>query len=303
MINDKISNLAQVTYIRRYAFCEGKEAGLRVIEINNGNIRFILNESKALDILQLWHKGDNIGFISKNGFSAREIPFLKRFEGGLLYTCGLDSVGARESFDLHGTLHNNPARIISNVCNENEIEIIAEIEDTELFGKNLLLRRRIYTKLFSDCVTLEDTLINKGTKNENYCLLYHVNIGYPMLDEGVIIESDTDEVIPRNEYALKNIYNRAVFLPAIPNEQERCYFIKHKKPVVTVKNEKLNKKFILSYSDDTLPCFVQWNSPASGDYALGLEPSTTFLDDKFEYKTIKPKEVIKFLLNITINRL
>jgi hypothetical protein len=139
MMNGKISNLSQVAYIRRYTVTEGKETGLKVCEVCNGTLRFTLNESKALDIMQLWHKGDNIGFVSKNGFSAREIPFLKRFEGGMLYTCGLDSVGGREGFELHGTLHNNPARIISCICNEDEIEIATEIEDTELFGKNLLL--------------------------------------------------------------------------------------------------------------------------------------------------------------------
>lgn len=299
-MNGKISNLSQVAYIRRYTVTEGKETGLKVCEVCNGTLRFTLNESKALDIMQLWHKGDNIGFVSKNGFSAREIPFLKRFEGGMLYTCGLDSVGGREGFELHGTLHNNPARIISCICNEDEIEIETEIEDTELFGKNLLLCRKIRTAPYSDTLTLEDTLINRGTREEDYCLLYHFNLGYPMLDEKVRIESETEQVIPRNEYAAKNLENRTSFLPAIPNEPERCYFIKHKKPVVTVTNDLLGKSFTLSYSDDTLPCFVQWNSPASLDYALGLEPATTLLDDRFEYKKIRQNEKIRFRFELKV---
>ena len=39
------------------------------------------------------------------------------------------------------------------------------------------------------------------------------------------------------------------------------------------KNEKLGKKLTVTYSGDTLPCFVEWNSAVSGDYAVGLEPA------------------------------
>lgn len=94
----------------------GKEDGLKVVEVNNGNVRFLLNESKALDIMQLWHQGDNVSFISKNGFNAENKEFIKRFEGGMLYTCGLDSVGAREGYPIHGSIHTLPAEIISTKC-------------------------------------------------------------------------------------------------------------------------------------------------------------------------------------------
>ena len=90
--NGRINNAAQVFGVRRYTVNGGAENGLRVIECVNGNLRFLLNESKALDIMQIFYKGQNVSFISKNGFSARETEFLNRFEGGALYTCGLDAV-------------------------------------------------------------------------------------------------------------------------------------------------------------------------------------------------------------------
>lgn len=128
-MDGRISNLMQVCSLRRYELIEGKERGLRVIDCDNGRLRFLLNESKALDMMQLYHEGQNISYISKNGFTAREIPFSKRFEGGMLYTVGLDSAGAREGFPLHGTFHNIPAKVIEAVCDENGIRVVAEIED------------------------------------------------------------------------------------------------------------------------------------------------------------------------------
>ena len=103
-MDGRISNLAQVASIRRYTFTEGREKGLDVIDCDNGKIRFLLNVSKACDIMQIYHEGENVSFVSKNGFTAREIPFLNRFEGGMLYTCGLDSVGGRAGYDIHGSL-------------------------------------------------------------------------------------------------------------------------------------------------------------------------------------------------------
>ncbi len=300
-MDGKISNFAQIAYVRRYVMSGGKEDGLRVIEVNNGKLRFLLNESKALDLLQLWHNGTNISFVSKNGFSKREIPFMRRFEGGMMYTCGLDDVGGREGYELHGNFHNNPALVIECRCDESGIKIVSETDDTELFGHNITMRRTITTDILSDELNITDELINRGTKTENYALLYHVNVGYPMLDEGVTITSDATSVTPRNDWSKQQIKNRTTRVLPVDNEQETCYFITNKTPQILVENKKINKTFKLSYSDDTLPYFIQWNGGASQDYALGTEVSTTLLDDKFKYNQIKAGETVTFKLNMKLS--
>ena len=204
-MDGRISNFQQVASLRRYTLTEGREKGLDVLDCDNGKIRFLLNVSKACDIMQLYHEGQNMSFVSKNGFTKREIPFLRRFEGGMLYTCGLDSIGGRDGFELHGTLHNIPAQIIRAECDENGIIVEAIIRDTALFGKNLVLKRKIFTAIGGENVTLEDTLINEGYKTEEYCLLYHINVGYPMLDDGAKIIADVESCTPRTEWAKENV--------------------------------------------------------------------------------------------------
>lgn len=299
-MDGRISNFQQVASIRRYTLSEGREKGLDVLDCDNGKIRFLLNVSKACDIMQLYHEGQNISFISKNGFTKRETPFLRRFEGGMLYTCGLDSVGGRDGFELHGTIHNIPAEIIRAECNENGITVEAIIRDTALFGKNLVLKRKIFTAIGGDSVTLEDTLVNEGYKTEEYCLLYHINVGYPMLDDGVKVIADVESYTPRTAWAKQNEATMYEMNASTPNQEETCYFLNLKKPEITLVNEKNGKKFTVSYSGDTLPCFVEWKSMASGDYALGLEPCTTELDNRFAYKTIEVGEKIKFFVYISI---
>ena len=118
-MNKKINNLAQIASVRRYTITDGRAKGLEVIDCDNGKIRFLLNVTKALDVMQLYHEGTNISFLSKNAYTAREVNFLNRFEGGMVYTCGLDNAGGRDGYELHGRLHNTPAEIVSAKCDEN----------------------------------------------------------------------------------------------------------------------------------------------------------------------------------------
>ena len=80
----------------------------------------------------------------------------------MLYTCGLDSIGGREGFELHGTLHNTPAEIIHASCDENGILVEAIVRDTALFGKNLVLKRKVFAEIGGETVSIEDTLTNAG---------------------------------------------------------------------------------------------------------------------------------------------
>lgn len=302
-MDERISNFAQVASLRRYTFTEGKEKGLDVIDCDNGKIRFLLNVSKACDIMQLYYKGQNMSFVSKNGFMEKDLPFAKRFEGGMLYTCGLDSVGERAGYEEHGSIHNTPAEILRAECSEQGIVVEAVIRDTEICGKNLVLRRKITAPISGDTVSVRDTLANECYRDENYCLLYHVNIGYPMLEEGGKIVSDTASCQPRTPWAQKNIDTAYQITPPTPNMEETCYYLELKSSAVSLVNEKIGKVFTVSYSGDTLPNFLEWKSMASGDYALGLEPCTTKLDDLFDYSVIKAGETIDFFVNLTINEI
>ena len=124
-----------------------------------------------------------------------------------------------------------------------------------------------------------------------------------MLDEGAEIVGDFGDIVPRTKKSQECIKERNIFSQAKDNEEENCYFIENYGDTVSVVNNKIGKRFTLQYSKDTLPCFIQWNSPASQDYALGLEPATSYLDNRFVYRIIKPNEAIHFKINISITQI
>lgn len=302
-MNGKISNLAQVASLRRYTLSEGSAKGMDVIDCDNGKIRFLLSVNNALDIMQLYHEGQNISFLSKNAFVADEKPFLNRFEGGMLYTCGLDNAGNREGYTMHGTLHLTKAEIVRAECTDEEITVEAVIRNSALFGGNLLLRRKYTTKLGSGTLELEDKLTNEAYAEGEYCVLYHTNLGYPMLDAGAKISLATERVYPRGEIAEKNMYRLYDICEPTPCEEEACYYFDLTKPQVSVTNEKLGKKFTLAYSAETLPKFLMWKSFACGDYALGLEPCTSRIGDELVMTKIGAGETKTHCVSFTVEKL
>lgn len=300
-MDERISNFSQVASLRRYVLSEGKERGVEVIDCDNGKLRFLLNVTKSLDIMQIYYEGENVSFVSKNGFSTLDKTFVKRFEGGALYTCGLDGVGSVENVELHGTFHNIPARVSLCSCNEDGIRVEAIIEDSELFGKHLVVKRKITSKVCSNSVQVEDELINLGNRDEQYCLLYHVNLGYPFLDEGVTVNGKICNVEPRTKWAEINQKDYNVMGKAVPNAEETCYFLSLDEPYIEVENAKLKKKVRLDFSS-SFTQFVLWKSTCSNDYAMGIEPSTTKLDSHFKYLGIKRGESKKFSMKFSVIR-
>jgi hypothetical protein len=299
-MDGRISNTCQIVSARRYVMTDGDMAGIEVIDCDNGRIRFLLNVSCALDVMQLYHRGTNVSFVSKNGFGRQNAPFLNRFEGGMIYTCGLDSVGGCEGFELHGSLHKCRAKIDSVVCDDNGIETSATVRHSALFGDNLCLKRKITTKPGSDTLILEDTLTNEGYKEAKYALLYHTNVGYPMLDEGAYILSNATKVAPRSDYAKENIKRSNIMSLPEADKQEECYYLDLPDATVSVVNERIGKQLTVSYSKTSLPYFIEWKSMVSGDYALGLEPTTTLLDDSFAYQTIKSGGSVIFSVALSV---
>ena len=301
-MNGKISNFAQVASLRRYTLTEGRGRGLDVIDCDTGKLRFLLNVSKALDVMQVYHGGQNVSFLSKNAFTAAELPFIRRFEGGMVYTCGLDSAGRREGYELHGSLHNTPAEILRAECGEAGIVVEAVIRDTALFGRNLVFKRRITTPYGSETLYINDTIVNEGYQEGDYCVLYHINLGYPLLDAGAVIEGEITERFPCTELA-KNTVDKALIIEEADYPDETCYYLTVGKPEISLINKQKGKKFTVCYSKDTLPEFLMWKSMVAGDYALGLEPLTTRLGKFFQYKHIPAGESVEFSLSLSVNEI
>lgn len=298
----KIGNLEQWCSIREVQLADGKGKGLNLVEAKDQTISFSAQPDNCLDLYQLTYKGLNISFLSPNGLVAGAGEFGRLFPAGMLYTCGLDSVGVRAGYPLHGHVHSLKAKLTEKKADEYGIVIKGDIEDTALFGQNLVLHRTIESKLDSGVVTLTDILENRGFTEQDYCLLYHINSGYPLVDEGTVVEAKTEELLPRTKWAEKNIASCFQMGKPVDGEEEMCYFLRQKDHKIALVNKKAGLKLTVSYGPNQ-PYLVEWKSQCSGNYVIGLEPTTTWLDDKFHYLKIKPGEKIEFSVSIAIEEI
>lgn len=287
------SQLCDLIIYRR----EGKQSG-RYLYASNGNINFTVCLDNCMDISYFSHRGENISFISPNGLCSDGV-FEQTFCGGMLYTCGLESLGDRQGFPMHGSIHGIKASLQRALCSEREIVIEGEVRDARLFGGNVKLVRRLYSEYKSDSLVITDSLTNDGFTDAQYALMYHMNLGYPFLEEGVTVDIPSKVAVGRNGYAQSRL-NEYGSISGPVELKEQVFFHNVAQGHIEVTNRRQGKAVVFDYSADALPCLVQWKSMVAGNYALGIEPSTTFLDDRFVYSTLRAGETKTFSITISV---
>lgn len=302
--------LSQFAGVRLLELADGVERGVRMLEFRTGTgLRFTVLVDRALDIAECEHKGRAIGWHSPTGFRH---PGLHEYEGegglawlrsfsGLVVTCGLDHVlfmddddashyvyGPRASVksSLHGRIGTIPAKLTGygELWNGDECTLWCEgiVQQSTVFGEDLHLIRRIEAKVGSDEIHLHDRVVNHGFYRTPHMFCYHINVGHPVLAEGSRYLAPVRDVVWA-AHAGEKYRSQAVGYRQLPKPQlgfheqvwqhEMAADAEGKVPVALV-NDAINFGFQVETRKDQFPCQYEWQNLQSGQYALGIEPST-----------------------------
>jgi hypothetical protein len=283
----------QLYSVRRLQVSDGGAAGIKLIEVcTAGGLRALFCESRALDLLELHFRGINLGFFSKNGLlGGRVLPlegeFTPTWPGGMLATCGLRNTGPDcrcdgEYHPLHGRIGGMAAEHISiDLDPERGTLIISgQMRESALFGYHLILHRRITVSLTGERVDWLDTVENCAAEPEPIFLLYHFNFGYPFLSPDLQLHLPPGHVLPRTEASSQGLAEFDQISEPVDGYAEQVFFhqaLAGSGPDMSLRLVRpgLRLSAVLNWSRDELPVLVQWKSMKSGDYALGIEPSTS----------------------------
>ncbi|MDO4888049.1 MAG: aldose 1-epimerase family protein [Actinomycetaceae bacterium] len=292
----KVGNLQQVMYARPVRYQDGRADGMHAIEVKNDDLRFVAMADKALDIAELEYRGTALQFLSKPGLNGRN-PFdthgeeaVRSIMGGFFFTCGLENIGgpytdaAGKEYPLHGRLRTSPAEHIQYDVAWQGDECVAtvagEVREAELFGENLVLRRRIETRLGTPSIAVTDEIRNEGFADEPMMIMYHCNIGWPLVDEGSEIILPSLMAEPRDEATERDATHWSTIQAPEPNRPESVFI--HTlagdadgSTFAALVNEKLGLALLIEFSTAEFPYFMEWKSMASGDYVIGLEPANS----------------------------
>jgi Domain of unknown function (DUF4432) len=227
-------------------------------------IEIRIHPTRGFDIGSAWFRGVPLAWISdagEGGAAGRD--WRRAWGGGLVTTCGLDNVGApSEGVGLHGTYTFLPARDVEVFQLEDHVTCSAWIDEP----RGLLVERLVSTRLGRGRVELIDRVENVSAGALEAPLLYHVNIGWPVWDEGARMQSNAEEIVPRDDDA-------APHSPADPprpvTAPERVW-----EHVGATRAGVVNDALGLSVTvRSNLPRLWQWVDPSPGVYAFALEPA------------------------------
>lgn len=292
----RVGSMQQLAYVRSVRHEDGRAAGMRVIEMKNGPLRLAAMADKALDVAELEYSGTILSFTSKPGLGGRS-PFdthgleaQRSIMGGLFFTCGFENIGAPwadaegREYPMHGRIRTSPAEHVGyDAAWEGEdyvLSVSGEVREAELFGENLLLRRRLRTRSGEAALEVTDEIINEGFRDEPMMLMYHCNVGWPLLAPGAEIVIPSLEAEPRNETTAADTTPWSSVEEPRPGIEESVYIhtpaaADDGSTFAAVVNDELGLALVVEFSARELPYLMEWKSMASGDYVVGLEPANS----------------------------
>ena len=304
-MNKYIGHINQFYGVDEMKLSGGKGDGMRMLSVRNGKgLDFLVSLDRCADIVRLSFKGENYGYFAPCGFVSPKYydnegaGFLKSFTAGFFTTCGLTQVGSPcedngEKLPLHGTISNTPCENFSYFVSEDGIHIKATIRDAALFSYQLVMEREYVVSLDKNEIKLTDTIKNIGSRTAPLEILYHCNMGYPLLDENAEISIPAVKVEPRNEHAASGIETCLKVEKPQKDYEEMCFYhILEGKPEISIFNKKINKGLKMSYDTQELKCFTQWKMMGEYDYVMGLEPGNCLPDGR---DVMRQKGILEFI--------
>jgi len=292
----RIGAITQAGGTRLVELQDGKERGVRAIEFDTGTgFRFTVLADRAMDVFSASYCGRSLcwhsvaGAVAPQYFDPRGLGWLWAFPGGLVTTCGLAQVGGAcidegEELGLHGRISCIPAANVSHGTRWEGGDCILFAEGTvvegRIFGWKQQLTRRITAKLGENRFFIHDMVENIGYEPCPHMILYHCNIGYPVLDAGSRLVAPTQSVKPLNKITESDV-EYATFSGPTPGYSERVYdhTMKPDKDGM-VRAALVNEGFdngrgigvYVQYRHSQLPRFTQWKMLGEGTYVVGMEP-------------------------------
>lgn len=285
----------QIASIRRCISDDGKGRGMRLLEVNNGSgFSFTVCPDRGMDIAQAYYKGTPLAWISRNRevapqfYDSEDFEWLRSWGGGLMTGCGLTNVGGPDTANgerhgLHGRLSHTPAEAVNTSADWSPegvytLQVSGRMRQSKVFGENIALSRQITTAYGEPSVTVCDTIENQGFATTPFMLLYHINLGWPLVDPETRLEAPRHTVVPQNDYSAQHLREWNKISDPVPGFAEQVFYHtlpKNHRGLCSIRlvNPKLGFAFVVTYRAAELPRLIHWRMMGQGEYVVGLEPA------------------------------
>lgn len=294
-----------VAGIRRFELRDGRAEGCRITEVRTGGgLTFEVNESRGLDLGRVSLNGVPVSYSSYNGevnpvwYETFGDGWLRSFGGGLLVTGGLRSTGTPgedggEVLPLHGRISNIPAE---RVCVDERVDadgarvfsVSGAVRESKALDHDLVLRRTVSAREGERSLYIDDVIENQGFSDQELMLLYHINVGHPIVDAGSRLLTHSASVEPRDADAAAQEEPYDEYVAPTPGYKDIVYYHRLKptneaagsKVTAAIVNERVGMGIALEFDREELDCFTQWKFLGQGNYVAGIEPGNAFVSGR-----------------------
>jgi hypothetical protein len=301
----RVGDISQVARVKPYRLIEGQEDGVFALDVTTGSgLDFTVLASRGMDISSAHYNGRSLAwrspttdthpaFFDHEGEGGR--GWLRGFYGGLVVTCGLTYAGANgedqgRQYGLHGRIGNLPA---VNVAWDGQwdgddyvLTVSGKVREATVFGENLQLTRTITAKLGERRLFLSDVVENLGAKRTEHMMLYHINIGFPAVNDSARLIAPTLSAMPRDADAEEGKERYADLQPPQAGFREKVYMhefaVNANGQVTTAIVDDTTDAggadgpgfgVYCAYRPEQLPRFIEWKMMDAGTYVVGMEPA------------------------------
>ncbi len=294
---ERVGDISQVGGARLVTLADGPETGVLAAELRTGSgLSFTVLPGRGMDIGFAEYRGMPLCWRSPTGEAAAAHyepegeGWLRGFSGGLMATCGLTTAGwpstdAGQVLPLHGRASYVQAR---NVYVDGEWQgddyvmwAQGRTRETVALGENVRLTRRVWARLGESRLFIDDVVENLSHTVVPHMLAYHVNVGFPLLDDGSELISSAQEIEPITEDRAAALADPAHYGP--PRADWLATVLVHRlrpdangQAVTALVNRRLGFGLYIKQRPDQLPWLWQWKQLGQGAYVAGVEPANCF---------------------------
>ncbi len=280
----------------------GTSEGVQVVELDNGKMCIDVLPTRGMGIWRVRRGEKILGWQApaRQPVHPNFVPLMEPTGLGwlagfneLLCRCGLESNGPPEFDDagrllrsLHGRIANIPAHRVELIVDDDAglLTLRGIVDESRFHFQSLRLTTSITTAFGSNEFTWADEVENSGGREAMLQMLYHFNIGQPLLQPGARITAPVVAVAPFTQVAAKEgIEKWNIMPPPRPGSSEQVFALDLAADAagdtrVLVSGLTGGEAVSLRFNKRALPCFSVWrNTPAEADgYALGVEPGTNY---------------------------
>lgn len=298
--------------------------GVRIIEAYNASgLRFTLLPDRGLDIWAASYRGIPLTWLSPGSPYPPDngATWLQQFNGGLLTTCGLRHVGPPETDDEDGAFHDLHGRFSClsthdirqvGVWDDEQytLSLHGTLYESQLHGEQLKVERRYTISLLEPIIQVQDVVTNMNDRPEPLMFLYHVNVGYPLVRDGVHLHVPHEAVYDRaTKTRIPDDSDWSAYSGAVPGYAEEVYFHHPRAGDDGGTGVLLHKDDFgigLDWDVTQMPYFTQWKNTRQGMYINGIEPGNCVPEGlnsarkNGHVQMLQPGESREFRLDIAI---